>query len=124
MFGISFAELGVVMLVALLVFGPEKLPEIASKIGKLSFQLRRASDGFRREFYNSVYTPAQEHKEQLKNELLSAKEEVLGLRSEAPKKEAFSYPTEKSSPSNQVAESIDEVVSVQNEPEKIQSSKT
>ncbi len=57
MFGVSFAELLVVMVVALLVFGPEKLPEIASQLGKLSFKLKRASDSFRREFYNSVYTP-------------------------------------------------------------------
>ena len=79
------------MLVALLVFGPEKLPEIASKIGKLSFQLKRASDGFRREFYNSVYTPAQEQKDLLRSEILAAKDEVLGLRSDAPKKEVSSH---------------------------------
>ena len=90
MFGISFTELLVIMVVALLVFGPEKLPEIASQLGKLSSQLKRASDGFRREFYNSVYTPAQEQTNLFSSELLTTRKELLTLRSEAPKPESDS----------------------------------
>jgi len=58
MFGVSFPELIVVFLVALLIFGPDKLPELARTIGKLSGQFRRQSDSLRREFYNTVYKPA------------------------------------------------------------------
>lgn len=79
MFGISIAELIVIGVVALLVFGPEKLPEIASQIGKLSFQLKRASDGFRREFYNSVYTPAKEHSDSITGGFKEAKRSLLSL---------------------------------------------
>jgi TatA/E family protein of Tat protein translocase len=60
MFGLSFFELLAIFGVALLVFGPEKLPEIAKVLGKISGELRRTSDSLRREFYNSVYPPAEE----------------------------------------------------------------
>ena len=60
MFGVSFPELIVVFLVALLIFGPDKLPELARTIGKFSGQFRRQSDSLRREFYNSVYQPAED----------------------------------------------------------------
>lgn len=87
MFGISFAELAVIMVVALLVFGPEKLPEIASQIGKFTSQLKRASDGFRREFYNSVYVPAKEDVNLLSSDLLIPK-------SQPPEKNTISSPLE------------------------------
>jgi TatA/E family protein of Tat protein translocase len=60
MFGISLPELLVIMGVILIVFGPEKIPEIASLIGRATGELRRASDSVRREFYNSVYPPPPE----------------------------------------------------------------
>ncbi len=57
MFGISLLELAVIFIVGLLVLGPEKLPEAARKLGKITADLRKASDSIRREFYNSVYKP-------------------------------------------------------------------
>lgn len=60
MFGMSFGELVIIMAVALIVFGPERLPHIASKLGRVAGELRKTSDSFRREFYNSVYKPADE----------------------------------------------------------------
>lgn len=58
MFGMSLGELMLIGVVALIVFGPEKLPEIARKLGKFTGELRKTSDGFRREFYNAVYKPS------------------------------------------------------------------
>ncbi len=58
MFGLSISEIGVVFLVLLLVFGPDKLPELANNIGKVMGMLKKQSDALRREFYNSVYKPA------------------------------------------------------------------
>lgn len=60
MFGLSVPELILVGIIALIVFGPDKLPEIASKIGRLAGELKRHSDALRREFYNSVYRPIEE----------------------------------------------------------------
>ena len=57
---ISLTEIIVVCVVALLLFGPEQLPVIARGLGKIAHEFRRTSDSLRREFYNSVYTPADE----------------------------------------------------------------
>ncbi len=46
MFGIS--HIVIVFIVALLVFGPEKLPELARQLGKALSEFRRASVDFRR----------------------------------------------------------------------------
>lgn len=43
MFGIGWAEMVVIGLVALIVVGPDKLPEMAKTIGKIYGQLRRAT---------------------------------------------------------------------------------
>jgi sec-independent protein translocase protein TatA/sec-independent protein translocase protein TatB len=60
MFGLSFFELLAIFTLALLLFGPEKLPEIAKVLGRLSGELKKTSDSVRREFYNSIYPPAEE----------------------------------------------------------------
>jgi sec-independent protein translocase protein TatA len=48
-FDISGGELMIILLVAFLVFGPSKIPEIARKIGKGMNEIRRASDEIKRE---------------------------------------------------------------------------
>lgn len=75
MFGIGIYELFFVMLIVLLVFGPEKLPEMARNLGSLAATLKRTGDSIRKEFYNSLYPPARSANEQI----ASAREEFLGL---------------------------------------------
>ena len=48
MFGIGFAELVLVLVVALLVVGPDKLPGLARSIAKGYNQLRRAGNDIKR----------------------------------------------------------------------------
>ena len=60
MFGLGAGEIFLVFVVALVVFGPEKIPEIARWLGKTSADLRRMSDTVRREFYNGIYVPPPE----------------------------------------------------------------
>ncbi|MCB9029665.1 MAG: twin-arginine translocase TatA/TatE family subunit [Deltaproteobacteria bacterium] len=76
MFGISIPEILLLFIVILLVFGPEKLPEMASKLGRFIGEFKRGSDSIRREFYNSVYTPAEEVKKSAVRQLTTAKEEI------------------------------------------------
>lgn len=77
--GISLSELTVVFVVALVLFGPERLPELARALGKLTGQVRKTSDSLRREFYNSVYPPGQD----LRGDITRGVEGLRSLRTEA-----------------------------------------
>jgi sec-independent protein translocase protein TatA len=50
MFGIGLPELMLIMVLALLVLGPQRLPEVARMVGRAYAQLRRASE----EFQNTI----------------------------------------------------------------------
>ncbi len=54
MFDIGFWELVVVAVVALLVVGPERLPELARDIGKWTGKIRRFINQTRRELENEL----------------------------------------------------------------------
>lgn len=47
MFGIGVTELGIILVVALLVFGPKRLPELARMLGRGMGEFRRASNELR-----------------------------------------------------------------------------
>jgi Tat protein translocase TatB subunit len=47
MFDIGFPELLIILAVALIVLGPQKLPEIARTLGKVLAELRRVSEELR-----------------------------------------------------------------------------
>ena len=49
-FGIGLPEMAVIMVVALLVFGPKKLPEIGRSLGKTIRSFQDASKEFETEF--------------------------------------------------------------------------
>lgn len=44
MFGMSMSELGIILLVVLVVMGPEKIPDAARMIGKAMREVRKASN--------------------------------------------------------------------------------
>lgn len=48
MFGIGMPELVIIMVIALVVMGPQKLPELARSLGKGLAEFKRASTDFKR----------------------------------------------------------------------------
>jgi sec-independent protein translocase protein TatB len=55
MFGVSFGELMVIGVLALLVVGPERLPGLARSLGRWLGQLRQMADGVRHEFQREIH---------------------------------------------------------------------
>ncbi len=49
MFGLGFGEILVILVVVLLVFGPDKLPDVARTLGRTLAELRRSVDDFKHE---------------------------------------------------------------------------
>lgn len=45
MFGIGFQELIIIAIIALLIVGPKKLPDLAKTLGKGFSEFRKATDG-------------------------------------------------------------------------------
>jgi sec-independent protein translocase protein TatB len=59
MFGISGAEVMVILLVALIVLGPDRLPVVARRAGQVLGELRKVSAGFEAEMRSAMYdTPS------------------------------------------------------------------
>lgn len=56
MFGIGTGELLLLLVIALLVLGPERMPKLARDLGKTVNDLRRTSDELRREFLDADRT--------------------------------------------------------------------
>ena len=54
MFGIGMTELLVILVVALIVFGPAKLPDLARSLGRAMHEFRRASNDLRASFIEAV----------------------------------------------------------------------
>ncbi len=70
MFGIGFPELVVIFIVALLVLGPERLPQVARSLAKWVNEFRRAADELKKEL-------GAEELEQSRDELQKVRQELL-----------------------------------------------
>lgn len=50
----GFSEILLIMVIALILFGPEDLPDIARTIGKVIFEIRKATNDMTKEFQSSI----------------------------------------------------------------------
>jgi Tat protein translocase TatB subunit len=64
LFGVGAGELFLIMVLALVVIGPERLPEVAGQIGKTVADLRRQANQLTGEFQRSLEVAVQERQEQ------------------------------------------------------------
>jgi Tat protein translocase TatB subunit len=72
MFGIGLPELIVIMVVALLVVGPSKLPELARSLGKAFNEFRRMAD----EVKETIEEEVVKEEEKKEEEIEETKEDV------------------------------------------------
>ncbi len=63
MFNVSGGEVIIILVLALVVLGPEKLPEVLRKAGKVYGDLRRMTTGFQEEFEDTFKEPLREFRE-------------------------------------------------------------
>lgn len=71
----SFADSVVIFVIALILFGPKKLPQLARQLGKLMGEFRRASNDFRMQMEEELRLTEQEEA-QKKVEAISASTQV------------------------------------------------
>jgi Tat protein translocase TatB subunit len=73
MLGIGMQELIIIAVVALIVVGPKKLPDLAKSLGKGFSEFRKATEGITEEFKQSLQNDDKPKDDGLKDSLLAKK---------------------------------------------------
>jgi sec-independent protein translocase protein TatA len=68
MFGIGMQELIIIAIIALLVVGPKKLPDIAKTLGRGFNEFKRAVDGVTEDFKETIKSDDKPHEEGSKDD--------------------------------------------------------
>lgn len=84
MFGISFSEIILILVISLIIFGPEQLPVIARKAGKVIASIRGMTTNIRSQIYetsglqqfSNLKTEFQQQIDQIKSQFLIQSPEV------------------------------------------------
>lgn len=76
MFGIGFQEILLILLLALIIFGPKKLPELAKSLGKGIAEFKKAADEVKKGLEDAV------EEDDIKKEIDELKEIGQDLESE------------------------------------------
>ncbi len=93
---IGFSETVVILILAVMIFGADKLPEFARTFSKTIRQIKDASDGIKREIMNPIedikkevkdQTKAISHFEEVKKEIAEAREEIEEVTRKPVKRE-------------------------------------
>ena len=76
---LGFTEIIVICIVALFVFGPDKVPYYAQKLGEVLKEVRKATDGLSKEIKENIVEPLDEVAKPLKEAAEPFKEVVEPL---------------------------------------------
>lgn len=74
MFNVGGGEFLVILLIALIVLGPQKLPEAARQIGSLARELRKMSTSFQDELKHALDEPIEESARERGRQVVSSEE--------------------------------------------------
>ena len=83
----GISEIILILAIALILFGPEDLPDIARTIGKVVFEIRKATHDLTSEFQNSMDKPTTQKTQAPQSDAeVTVKDEVLlSYEDESPK---------------------------------------
>ena len=74
-------EILVILLVGLLVLGPQRLPAVGRQVGRVITEIRRMSSGFQEEFRAALDNPLGEAEARARGARLRSETGLLGRRS-------------------------------------------
>ena len=84
MFGIGLPELIIIFVVALVVFGPKKLPDLAKSLGKGLAEFKKASDELRTSVESDLSDLKVDLKEETYNPEVASRAETLAVSETQP----------------------------------------
>jgi sec-independent protein translocase protein TatB len=76
--GLGTTELLVILVVALILFGPRKLPQLTRSLGKSLGEFKRASEDFKRQWEKEVTLEEREKEAQIERAMLPEDNSILG----------------------------------------------
>lgn len=87
----SFSELLILMVIALILFGPEDLPDVARAVGRIVYEIKKMTNEVTKEFQDAVNTPANVMNKAYEEAIKPAFSEKEAQVHHAPEEELLTY---------------------------------